>query len=374
MKIEKLKLKNYRNYEKLELKLNDNLNIIIGDNAQGKTNILESIYVLAITKSFLSVSEKKLIMFDKDFFKITGQIKKMDTKKELEVISTLTNKKVKIDNQEIKKIGDYISNLNVIIFNPDNIRMIKEGPNIRRKYLNIQISQLNNKYLNILNEYNLLLKQKNEFLKIINIKLENHLNYLEILNQKLVEKAIDIYIYRSDYIKRINSNINSIFKELLGYGNLEIKYIPQIENLNEKEEIKNELLEKIKNNQSREIQYKMGLIGPHRDDFNFFLNDKNISLYGSQGQLRISLLALKLTEVKIFMEQTRESPILLLDDIFSELDINKRNNLINFLDNEVQTIITTTDIKSINKKLLKNATIFIIDNGKLIDRKDDKNE
>ncbi len=363
MKIETLKLKNYRNYEELDIKLHENLNIVIGDNAQGKTNILESIYVLAITKSFLSIPEKKMIMFNKDFFRIEANVISDGVEKKLEIITTPSTKKVKINNQEIKRIGDYISHLNVLLFNPDNIRMIKEGPHVRRKYLNVEISQLNNKYINILNEYNIILKQKNEFLKIINVNIKSNIDYLDILNSRLVEKAVDIYKYRKKFIDRINNKISDIFKVIAGYGNLKLLYISQVDDVNSQAN----LLEKLKKNYQKELNYKVSLIGTHRDDFHFILDDKDISLYGSQGQLRVAILALKLAEVSIFYEDTNENPILLLDDIFSELDINKRNKLIELLDNDVQTIITTTDLHSIDERLTKNAKIFKISQGKLVD-------
>ena len=374
MKIVDLKLDNYRNYDKLKLRLNENLNIIIGDNAQGKTNIIEAIYVLSITKSFLSINEKKIIKFGEDFFKSSANLLYDDgAAKNLEIIVSKSSKKVKINGNEIKKIADYISNINVILFSPDNIRMVKEEPTRRRKYLNVELSQLYNKYLTVINEYNHLLKQKNEFLKVINIENKSNSDYLEIINKKLADYAVSIYIYRNNYIKMLNEQIVDIYRQISDGGEVEIKYVSNIEFDNNIEVMKEKLLSKLELYKDKEIYYKTSIIGPHRDDFFIYLDGKDLALYGSQGQIRIALLALKLAEIPIFINETKEKPILLLDDIFSELDIDKRNKLIKYLDNDIQTIITTTDVNSINSKLLEKAEVFVIKKGKIINRKDDNN-
>ena len=374
MKIVDLKLDNYRNYDKLKLRLNENLNIIIGDNAQGKTNIIEAIYVLSITKSFLSINEKKIIKFGEDFFKSSANLLYDDgAAKNLEIIVSKSSKKVKINGNEIKKIADYISNINVILFSPDNIRMVKEEPTRRRKYLNVELSQLYNKYLTVINEYNHLLKQKNEFLKVINIENKSNSDYLEIINKKLADYAVSIYIYRNNYIKMLNEQIVDIYRQISDGGEVEIKYVSNIEFDNNIEVMKEKLLSKLELYKDKEIYYKTSIIGPHRDDFFIYLDGKDLALYGSQGQIRIALLALKLADIPIFINETKEKPILLLDDIFSELDIDKRNKLIKYLDNDIQTIITTTDVNSINSKLLEKAEVFVIKKGKIINRKDDNN-
>lgn len=366
MRIKNIELKNYRNYDNLNIDFNDNLNIIIGDNAQGKTNLLESIYVLAVTKSFLSNNDKSIIKFNNHYTKIKGILKGKYNINTLELLINDNGKCVKINNKEIKKLSDYISNMNVIIFSSNDIVIFKDSPSSRRKYFNIQISQIDKNYLKYLNDYNITLRQRNEFLKILDSKKENDIKYFDILTDKYVDLAIDISKYRDKYINDINSYLDDIFKFITGMSGLSINYVSNI-NFFEGFD-KNVFKKKMNDNFDREIQYKTTLIGPNRDDYVFMLNGKNLSSFGSQGQIRSAVLALKLAEVKLFCEITSDEPILLLDDIFSELDIRKRNNVLKYLNNDIQTIITTTDIENIDKNIRKKANVYNIENGKIISR------
>ena len=362
MKIKKIILNNYRNYDNLEIDFNDNLNIIIGDNAQGKTNLLESIYVLAVTKSFLSITDKGLIKFDNKFSIIKGVLDSNNSKDNLEILFNDNGKVVRINNKEIKKLSDYISKMNVVIFSTDNIRMFKESPGARRKYFNVQISQMNRKYLKLLNDYNVILRQRNEFLKIINLNKKSDTDYLDILDNKYVDISLEIFNYRNEYVDSINNYLDDMFYSITDNKGLKLRYISNMDNDREL------LLDKLKKNLNKEIMYKMTLIGPNRDDFCFYLDNKNLSLYGSQGQIRSAVLALKMSEVLLFTDKVGESPILLLDDMFSELDINKRNNILRHLINDVQTVITTTDIENISEDIRKKANVYRIENGKIISR------
>jgi len=339
--------------------------IFIGNNAQGKTNILEAIYVLGLTKSYLNINEKNLIQFGKVYSKIHGIIIDNNIERKLEILINEKGKKVKIDNQEVNRLSNYISKLNVIIFSPDNIRLLKESPSYRRKYLNIEISQLYSNYINILNDFNKLLKQRNEYLKVISSSEKYDSDYLKILNEKYVELSINIYLYRKKFIDKINENLKNIYFKITGFNNLEVKYVSCVDYMEDKAEMRRKFYEKVKANLKKDILYKMSLLGPHRDDFNLELDGKNILLYGSQGQMRCAVLALKFAEIPIFKNILNVNPILLLDDIFSELDINKKNSLIGFIPNDIQTIITTTDLNLIDKKLLENSDIYVVDNGKI---------
>lgn len=361
MQLKKIKLQNYRNYDNFEIDLSENLNIIIGNNAQGKTNLLESIYVLAVTKSFLSINDKNLIKFNNKFAKISGEItNNLSRNNKLDIVFSDKGKVVKVNGKEIKKLSDYISIINVIVFSTDNIRIFKENPNSRRKYFNIQISQINKNYLKYLSDYNTLLKQRNEFLKLMNINKKSDLNYLDILNDKYALLSVEISRYRRNYVDNINTYLSNMFKYITGMDGLSLIYHTNIDEDNKV------FKEKLIKNLDKELIYKMTLIGPNRDDFYFKLDDKNLSLYGSQGQIRSAVLALKLSEVKLFTEKTGDSPILLLDDIFSELDIEKRNNLLSTLSNNVQTVITTTDIENITEDIRNKANVYEIGDGNII--------
>lgn len=367
MLINNLVLRNYRNYDDLRIEFNRGLNIFIGDNAQGKTNILESIYVLAVTKSYLNVNDKDLIKFDNSCAIIKANVLLNDVNTDLEVKINVNGKKVFINGKEIKKFRDYVSKFNVIIFSPDNIRMIKDGPSARRKFLNTEISQVLNKYVLLMNDFNYILKQRNELLKMDKV---NNL-YLDIINDKFVSLAIDITLERKKFLENINKRIGGIFYDISGISGLEVRYMSNIELFEDLSNTKSSFLSKIADSFERERKYGNTLYGPQRDDFCFFIGDKNISVYGSQGQMRMAILSLKLSEIEVFKDYTDNYPILLLDDIFSELDVVKRNNLIKYISFDIQTIITTTDLNMINDTLIKDAYVYRIDSGKVINEGED---
>lgn len=364
MKIQNLNLKNFRNYNKLDISFNDKLNIIIGNNAQGKTNILEAIYYLSITKPISINNDKSIIMRDKDGTSISTVVVDKDSSNKLTVNVTNNGKKLLINSNEIKKHSDFIGKLKVILFTPDSLGIIKEGPGNRRRFLNIEISQLYVRYINILNEFNVILKQRNEYLKIIR---EGNYNkeYMNILNEKFISLSIDIYKYRKKFIDLLNRYIGSIFKDISSYEGLSLRYITNID-LSDMNNIEKVLMEKIDAGFNRDVVYGSTLIGPHRDDFSFILEDNDLLLYGSQGQLKMAVLALKLAEIEVFKDICGENPVILLDDLFSELDINKRNKVINYLNKDMQTIITTTDLSNVDEEYINNSYIFEIENGAVI--------
>lgn len=364
MKIQNLNLKNFRNYNKLDISFNDKLNIIIGNNAQGKTNILEAIYYLSITKPISINNDKSIIMRDKEGTSISTVVVDKDSSNKLTINVTSNGKKLLINSNEIKKHSDFIGKLKVILFTPDSLGIIKEGPGNRRRFLNIEISQLYVRYINILNEFNVILKQRNEYLKIIR---EGNYNkeYMNILNEKFISLSIDIYKYRKKFIDLLNRYIGSIFKDISSYEGLSLRYITNID-LSDMNNIEKVLMEKIDAGFNREIIYGSTLIGPHRDDFSFILEDNDLLLYGSQGQLKMAVLALKLAEIEVFKDICGENPVILLDDLFSELDINKRNKVINYLNKDMQTIITTTDLSNVDEEYINNSYIFEIENGAVI--------
>lgn len=362
MIIKRLKLVNYRNYDSVDLELNNKLNILIGDNAQGKTNILESIYVLSITKSFLNNNDKNLIKYEKDYCAIEAEVMIDDILKKFKIIINSRGKIVSINNKEIKKMSDYISNLKVIIFSPDNIKMIKDSPYLRRKFLNIEISQIDNKYTKYLMDYNNLISQKNEYLKN-NIDLD--INYIDIVNKNICKLSIELTNMRNDFINDINKYLSDIFYEITGIDGLRIKYLSSVDYYEDNKKMNDVFLDRLNSYLDREKKYKISLIGPHRDDFIFVLDNKNLAFYGSQGQMRCAILSLKLAEVKLFCNLSNNYPVLLLDDIFSELDIKRKNNLIKYINDNVQTIITTTDLNLIDDKLVEKASIFNIENANI---------
>ena len=366
MKIEHIRLTNFRNYDDLELEFNPNINIIVGNNGQGKTNILESIYVLSLSKSNRDGYDSDMIKFEKESLSLEGKIIDNDLIKKLRVDITPNKKRVFINNKEIHKIKDYISNFCVISFVPTDLDIIKGSPSVRRNLLNIDISQLYNNYITYLNEYNKIIKIRNDYLKKLYINNNSDFRYLDVINEKMIEKADKIYEYRFKFIEEINKNIADIYKKITGLDGLTIKYDNTLGlDSYDKEKIKETYLKKLKKHLNQEMMQGISLIGPHRDDFTFYLDNVDMKVYSSQGQQRMAIIAFKISELSYYKKIIGSYPVLLLDDIFSEIDIKKRNKIINFLKKDIQTIITTTDINDISKKLLDNAVIYNISNKKI---------
>ena len=364
MKIIRLKLNNFRNYQDLDIEFDNHINIFIGSNGVGKTNILESIYMLSLTKSNRYGLEENVIKFDKDFAKIIGYTKKDDLIKKQEIHITKNKKCLFINDKEIRKNREYIANFCVISFTPLDLEIIKGSPNVRRNMLNIDISQLNSKYISFLNEYNQIIKIRNEYLKRMNINGNTDYRYLEVINTQMVEKAIKIYEFRFNFIEKLNSRISSIYKKLTNLDNLNLLFDSSIgiEKFDENE-IRNIYYKKLNKIFKVELMQGITMIGPHRDDFSFILDNKDMKFYSSQGQQRLAIIAMKISEIYLFKELMGEYPVLLLDDIFSEIDTKKRNKIIKFLNDDIQSIITTTDINDIDEKLLQNAIVYNVNNG-----------
>ena len=369
MRIEHLKLTNFRNYSSLEIDFNNNVNIIIGDNGKGKTNILESIYVLSLTKTHRYGVEENLIKFNEEIAKIEGIVRKDGLIKKQEIHLTKKKKQIFINNKEMRRIRDYISNFCVISFTPEDLEIVKGSPNIRRNMINIDISQLHNNYISYLNEFNQIIKIRNEYLKKMNLDGNTDIRYLDVVNSSMIEKAIKIYQYRYDFFKKINDILPKIFKKLSNLDNLKIKYETNVD-LGEfdLDKIRKNYESKINKNFKVELMQGVTLIGPHRDDFSFDLDGMDMKNFASQGQQRLAVIALKIAEIYLYKEETGEYPVLLLDDIFSEIDTKKRNKIISFLLKDIQSIITTTDINDIEKDLVENATIFKVSNNKVTGR------
>ena len=367
MILKNLKIQNFRNYDNLNISLSPNITIIYGNNGQGKTNLLESIYVLAFTKSHRSFIDKNLIKKNEETAVIKGTLVN-DISYNLEIVINKYKKQVKIDNNSITKLADYITKMNIIIFYSDDLELIKGFPSERRKYLNLELSQISPNYYNTINDYNKLLKIRNDYLKQLNNGEQIDENYFQILTDYIVEKSVFIYQMRQKYIERLNNICPDIFKEIAGKKGFKIIYKPSIELENlSKEIIKNNLKEAFSNNLEREIKQKSTLYGPHHDDFEFQLNDENLRNYGSQGQQRLAVLALKLSEIQIIKDYKNNSPIILLDDVFSELDHKKKNNLLKYINNDMQVIITTTDLDNIDKKIINKSKLVKINKGKIVE-------
>ena len=359
MYIKNLKIINFRKIENIDIELNKNINVFIGNNAQGKTSILNAIYMLALTKFDKNVNDEEIIKKGSLFSKVKGNIKVGKISKKLEVILEKNVKVLRIDGNVCNRVTDYLSNLNVIMFSPDALDIVKKSPCIRRNLINVELCQLYPSYVKILNEYNRILKIRNEYIR----KNFNNINfdYFDVVTSNLIDRAIIIMNYRKAFISKLNENISNVYYKIMKQEGLKINYVCNLPCCD-----KNELVKFYRENFVNEISQKVTLFGPHRDDFDFYLHDENLKLYGSQGQQRVAILSLKLSEISIFKEVKGYYPIVLLDDIFSELDIEKRRNLLKFIKSNIQFIITTTDVKNISSKILNKASVFNLKDGKIL--------
>lgn len=359
MYIKNLKIINFRKIENIDIELNKNINVFIGNNAQGKTSILNAIYMLALTKFDKNVNDEEIIKKGSLFGKVKGNIKVGKISKKLEVILEKNVKVLRIDGNVCNRVTDYLSNLNVIMFSPDALDIVKKSPCIRRNLINVELCQLYPSYVKILNEYNRILKIRNEYIR----KNFNNINfdYFDVVTSNLIDRAIIIMNYRKAFISKLNENISNVYYKIMKQEGLKINYVCNLPCCD-----KNELVKFYRENFVNEISQKVTLFGPHRDDFDFYLHDENLKLYGSQGQQRVAILSLKLSEISIFKEVKGYYPIVLLDDIFSELDIEKRRNLLRFIKSNIQFIITTTDVKNISSKILNKASVFNLKDGKIL--------
>ncbi len=360
MQIQELKLLNFRNYERIQVSFDPHLNIIYGQNGSGKTNLVESIYFLALTRSFKQINDKILIRNHTNLTKVEGVIFN-SYQHTYKVILSDDGKTVKIDNNKISKISDYIAKINVVLFSPNDLKMIKDTPSTRRKYLNILVSQLNVSYLKELNQYNKLLKVRNAYLKKMYLNGQALMSYLDIVTEKLVDTGLAIYEIRKKCIMEINTFIGGIYKEIALEDELKVKYVSDYD-----KKTKEEILNYYNKTKSRDISFGKTNFGIHHDDFVFLLNDYDIKDYGSQGQQKNAVIAWKFSEIMIFKELKSILPILILDDLLSELDKEKIKNILSFIDRNIQTFITTTEFEKLDSLLSDKAYKKIhVSNGQL---------
>lgn len=358
MYIEKVKLENFRNYKNCELELKPKLNVFKGNNAQGKTNFLESIYLSSIGKSPKTTKDKDMILWGEKQAKIYVQAKKQYYQRTVDIILKNDDKKtIKINGIAIRKMGDLIGEIPVVYFAPDEIGLIKDGPSDRRRFMDIDISQLNKNYFYLLCRYEKLLEERNKLLKQTK-KYETLLDTIDIWDTQLADIASKIIFFRLDFIDRIKDNAKLVHSRITNdKEELEIKY--QGINTKSVEVIKDKLYKSYKTNLQKDYEFGYTTIGPHRDDIEIKINDIDVRNFGSQGQQRLATLSMKIAELAIFEEQTGEKPIILLDDVLSELDSKRCKNFLTEIEN-YQTILTTTKF---SRQIGEEDAVFTVKNA-----------
>jgi DNA replication and repair protein RecF len=360
MYIKKLQLLNFRNYDELGIELTSGVNIFIGDNAQGKTNILESIYYCSLAKSHRTSKDKELINWNHDEAYVKAYIAKDRLDKNIEIKIFKDGKKgIRINSIKINKIQELMGVFNVVLFSPEDLKIVKEAPSHRRKFLDIELCKLNSKYYYCLVQYNKALNERNSLLKKWNENIES---MIEVYNSQLSKFGSYIIKERLKYLKFLNEKGSIIHKDITSsLEDISFKYITSLKDFDNLEEDLNNLLKK---NIKSDMEKRTTSHGPHRDDFSININNIDTRNFGSQGQQRTSVLTIKFSSLEIIKEQTGEYPVLLLDDVLSELDLNRQKYILNSINN-VQTIVTCTGIENIKSYLDEKAKIFIVENGKV---------
>lgn len=360
MIVKKIELENFRNYKSLDLELDPNKNILYGNNAQGKTNILEAIYICSTTKSHRSNKDIELIKFDEREAHIKIFLDKKDKENRIDVhLRKNKTKGIAVNGIPIKRASELFGIFNVIFFAPEDLNIIKNGPSERRRFMDLELCQLDKMYVHNLINYNKVLNQRNRLLKDIsfNPKLEET---LDVWDEQLVLYGKEIIKKREEFIKQISKIIKPIHEDLTNKEEaIKIDY-------QKNTEVKN-FEKNLKRNRSNDLKHKNTSVGPHRDDILFFNKDINIRTYGSQGQKRTIALSLKLAEIELVKKVINDTPVLLLDDVLSELDSDRQNHLLERL-NDIQTIITCTGLDEFVENSFNIDRIFKVDNAKVTEK------
>ncbi len=357
MKIESIKLKNFRNYEFLQLSFDEATNIFYGDNAQGKTNILEAVYLSGTTKSHRGAKDKEMIRFGQEEAHIETIVKKKEITYQIDIhLKKNGPKGIAVNKIPIRKAGELFGILNLVFFSPEDLNIIKSGPGQRRRFMDMELSQLDSVYYNDLANYNRAVNQRNALLKKENTQ-NAVTETLEIWDAQLAKYGEQIRNRRKQFIDEINEIISNTHKKLTGEREwLHLEYLPDTGDL--------PLKEALARYRERDLRFKSTSVGPHRDDIRFMVEDVDLRRFGSQGQQRTAALSLKLSEIELVKRKTGDTPVLLLDDVLSELDQHRQTYLLDGI-HDIQTLITCTGVDEFVNHRFSINKVFHVQNGQV---------
>lgn len=360
MVIKSLELKNFRNYESLSIDFDEGTNILYGENAQGKTNILESLYVSGTSKSHRGSKDREMISFEKEEAHIKTVVKKNDSFHQIDFhLKKNSSKGIAVNKMPIRKAGELFGILNIVFFSPEDLNVIKEGPSGRRRFLDMELSQLDRVYLHNLTSYHRIMQQRNKLLKDIFFRPELK-KTLSVWDEQLISYGKKIILQREDFLRELEKIVYGIHKNISGgRENLVLNYEPSAT----AEQLGREM------EKARERDLRMGItaVGPHRDDISFMANGTDIRKFGSQGQQRTCALSLKMAEIELVKKMIHDTPVLLLDDVLSELDSSRQNYLLNSI-HDIQTIITCTGLDEFIKNRFRINKVFFVKNGRVFEK------
>jgi DNA replication and repair protein RecF len=371
MLIEQLALTNYRNYTSLDLSFSPQINVLIGENAQGKTNVMEAIYVLSMAKSHRTSNDRDLIRWDEEYGKIEGSIQRKYGRLPLELVISKKGKRARVNHLEQNRLSLYIGQLNVVMFAPEDLNLVKGSPSVRRRFLDMEIGQISPVYLHDLLTFQKILRQRNAILRDNRGKSNFNDVMFDVYTEQYIQVAVQIIRKRFYFMELLQKWAEPIHKGISrGMESLKVTYgtLKGIESGQTQEEMESVLEQRLLEMRQRELDRGITLIGPHRDDLHFFVNGYDIQTFGSQGQQRTTALSLKLAEIELVKQEVGESPVLLLDDVLSELDDYRQSHLLNTIQGEVQTFVTTTNIAGIDHETIRQANIFEVNAGVVVNK------
>ena len=368
MHLKSLYLKDFRNYDQVTMDFDPGINVFIGDNAQGKTNLIEAIYMLSLARSHRTAKEREVIRFGADFARIEGRVAKKNGEIPLSLTMTKKGKIAKLNRLQQERLSDYIGAFNVVLFAPEDLELVKGAPQLRRTFIDRELSQMNPTYLYDSSNYQHLLKQRNTYLKQLQRREAHDKLYLNVLTEQLVDFASRMMVQRFQFIQKLEAYAKPIHAQLsMDKETLTLAYQASltVDETSTVDQLKTGLMDKFQSIQEREIEVGSTQIGPQRDDLKLMINDKVVQQYGSQGQQRTTVLSLKLAEIECMHETLGEYPILLLDDVLSELDDQRQTHLLKTIEKKVQTFLTTTSMEGIQADKIDDPDLFTIKAGQV---------
>ncbi len=368
MRLERLRLRDYRNYPALDVAFSPQINVLIGANAQGKTNLLEAVYVLALARSHRTSNDRELIRFGADFAKIEGTVVRATGSDALELVVAKAGKKARVNRIEQPKLSQYLGKLNVVLFAPEDLAIVKGSPATRRRFIDMEFGQMSAKYLYNLSQYRTMLRQRNAYLKQLKFHQAKDRVFLDVLSDQLAAFGAEIVVAREALLAQMADFAAVIHRGITkGAEDLTFAYQTQVpaDRRDSTEAAYQALRELLASHKDREIEQGTTLVGPHRDDVAFVVNGKDVASFGSQGQQRTTALAVKLAEIDLMKANTGEYPVLLLDDVLSELDDDRQTHLLKAIQNKVQTFLTTTSLDGIAREIIAAPAVFRVASGEL---------
>ncbi|GAO99147.1 DNA replication/repair protein RecF [Fructobacillus ficulneus] len=366
MELSQLSLNNFRNYDQVSLKFSSGINVFLGENAQGKTNLLESIYALALARSHRTKTDKDLIRWGQQEAQIAGRITNRFGQTPLSLAWSNKGKQAKVNHLDQSRLSTYIGQLNVILFAPEDLNLVKGAPTVRRRFIDIEFGQMNKVYLQKSSQYKKILKDRNAYLKSWAVSGPKDQIFLDVLTDQLIELATQIILSRKNFLAKLATQAQIIHREVANQKEeLTLHYqapVPVTDGMTATE-LSESLAALFKKIADREKRQGTTLAGPHRDDFTIDVNDTDVAVFGSQGQQRTAALALKLGEIELMHQETGEYPVLLLDDVLSELDASRQTHLLLAIQDKVQTFITAPSLTEIARQLIHEPKVFLVNAG-----------